>query len=226
MGNQGQYDNTQGTGPPSEWLRRAEPSTALSPPSLRRLRSRNTESGANNNAPSWRAALHAAAACFDAASKVGCGASRHCHRRTGATALGRGRVKRRSQPIIGQYNVAARTVIWRRFRIYYLKGNRIAGFRQGKGFSHGLGRTPSIVSRSMNDRCWRAKAPSDKQQRKVRCPPPSQSRRGSKRLNLSTGCGELDLSISPLPIISDAVFRPPRFCQRRNFGQLLAIWDG
>src|SRR5262245_13562147 len=55
----------------------------------------------------------------------------------------RGRVKRRSQPIIRQYNVAARTVIWRRFRIYYLKGNRIAGFRQDKGFSHGCAGRPA-----------------------------------------------------------------------------------
>jgi hypothetical protein len=32
-----------------------------------------------------------------------------------------------------------RTVLWRRFRIDYPNSNRIAGFRQGKEFSHGLG---------------------------------------------------------------------------------------
>src|SRR5262245_53102065 len=58
---------------------------------------------------------------------------------------GGGRVKRRSQPITGQYSVAARTVISRRFLIHYLKGNRIADFRQGKGFSHGLGGERSLT---------------------------------------------------------------------------------
>jgi hypothetical protein len=33
-----------------------------------------------------------------------------------------------------------RTVLWRRFRIDYPNSNKIADFRQGKEFSHGLGR--------------------------------------------------------------------------------------
>jgi len=40
-----------------------------------------------------------------------------------------------------------RTVLWRRFRIDYTNSNRIAGFRQGKEFSHGLGQKQKLDAR-------------------------------------------------------------------------------
>jgi hypothetical protein len=40
---------------------------------------------------------------------------------------------------------------WRRLRIYYPKSNRIAGFRQGKDFSHGLGGFPTFAARLRDD---------------------------------------------------------------------------
>src|SRR6516164_1758 len=53
--------------------------------------------------------------------------------------MGRGRVKRRSPPIIGQFTVVAWASEWRRLRITRAKSNRIAHFRWGNDFSHGLG---------------------------------------------------------------------------------------
>src|SRR5215471_4142456 len=52
---------------------------------------------------------------------------------------GRGRVKRRSPTIIEQFTVAAQATEWRIFWILYPKSNRIACFRKGGEFSHGLG---------------------------------------------------------------------------------------
>jgi len=51
----------------------------------------------------------------------------------------RGRVKRRLSPIIGKFTVVAGVALLRRLRIHHLKSNRIARFRQGTDFSHGLG---------------------------------------------------------------------------------------
>ena len=54
--------------------------------------------------------------------------------------LGRGRVKRRSPPIIEQFTVAVGVEAVRRLRIHYSESNKIAHFHQGNEFSHGLGR--------------------------------------------------------------------------------------
>ena len=51
-----------------------------------------------------------------------------------------------------------RTVLWRRFRIDYTNSNRIAGFRQGKEFSHGLGHEEAFHAVRLNGRCRFLKA--------------------------------------------------------------------
>jgi len=66
----------------------------------------------------------------------------------GTGAHARGSVKRRSPTIIEQFTVAARAMAWRIFRIPYPKSNRIACFRKGGDFSHGLGRWPPYARRS------------------------------------------------------------------------------
>jgi DNA invertase Pin-like site-specific DNA recombinase len=65
--------------------------------------------------------------------------------------MGRGRVKRRSPTIIEQFTVAARDTAWRIFRILYPKSNRIACFRKGGDFSHGLGRKPKLTPHQMKE---------------------------------------------------------------------------
>jgi len=68
------------------------------------------------------------------------------------SAIHRGRVKRRSPTITEQFTVAARAMAWRIFRILYPKSNRIACFRNGGGFSHGLHPTepiPRVIANGM-----------------------------------------------------------------------------
>jgi hypothetical protein len=61
-------------------------------------------------------------------------------------ALDRGRVKRRSPTITEQFTVVARAAAWRIFRILYPKSNRIACFREGGEFSHGLDPLRSLIA--------------------------------------------------------------------------------
>jgi len=67
--------------------------------------------------------------------------------------VGRGRVKRRSPTIIEQFTVAARDTAWRIFRILYPKSNRIACFRKGGDFSHGLGHEDAFPRPRLSGRC-------------------------------------------------------------------------
>src|SRR6516164_2349159 len=78
-----------------------------------------------------------------------------CFRKGGefSHGLGRGRVKRRSPTIIEQFTVAAWAKAWRIFRILYPKSNRIACFRKGGEFSHGLGHEDQFVPPSLSGRC-------------------------------------------------------------------------
>ena len=57
--------------------------------------------------------------------------------------LGRGRVKRRSPPIIEQFTVAVGVEAVRRLRINYSESNKIAHFHQGNEFSHGCAGRPA-----------------------------------------------------------------------------------
>ena len=57
--------------------------------------------------------------------------------------LGRGRVKRRSPPIIEQFTVAVGVEVVRRLRIHYSESNKIAHFHQGNEFSHGCAGRPA-----------------------------------------------------------------------------------
>src|SRR6516225_1734724 len=68
-------------------------------------------------------------------------------------AMGGGRVKRRSPTIIEQFTVAARDTAWRIFRILYPKSNRIACFRKGGDFSHGLGHEDAFPRPRLSGRC-------------------------------------------------------------------------
>ena len=70
-------------------------------------------------------------------TQVGCCEARF-HVSGRMSAKGRGCVKRRSPTIIEHCTVTARATAWQIFRIFYLKSNRIARFRKGGEFSHGL----------------------------------------------------------------------------------------
>src|SRR6516164_10284797 len=68
----------------------------------------------------------------------------------------RGRVKRRSPPIIGQFTVAVGMEAVRRLRIHYPESNKIAHFHQGNEFSHGL---HPLLPRFPHDKGWTAVHP-------------------------------------------------------------------
>src|SRR6516164_9053458 len=84
-------------------------------------------------------------------------------------AFHRGRVKRRSPTIIEQFTVAAWAKAWRIFRIIYPKSNRIACFRKGGEFSHGLHPIEPIQAGIANGRCGGHQGPFRPSRLSVRC---------------------------------------------------------